>query len=292
MSGNPAPCAVPSSRGFRCGRCTPSFCKLWFALCIQKKGHATHTRKKAPAGAGAERGPPPMGQPTAGGTTPKRRKQNPPLSAGPSQAGRTEPPPPPGTTNQPPLHRRTHRRTPAHQRTRHNTAACPIGGREEGRTGEAKPHPRPKDAEADGHPRREEIQITGWTHKPTGREHPETRTSPRQGRGLTPARTTAGWQQQRQRPAGPPGKAPTNPPTPTGAAGRGADGTDHARTTRRSAGRDPRPRDSPPATTPTNSTDGAGVYFASAPLGGADSRPPTGDATTAAAYERSEFART
>ena len=189
-----------------------------------------------------------MGQPTAGGTTPKRRRQKPPLSAGPSQAGRTEPPPPPGTTNQPPPHHRTHRRTPAHQCTRHNPAACPIGGREEGRTGETKPHPRPKDAEADGHPRREEIQITGWTHKPTGREHPETRTHPRQERGLTPARTTAGWQQKRQRPAGPPGKAPNDPPSPPGAAGRGADGTDHARKTRRSAGRDPRPRDSPPAT--------------------------------------------
>lgn len=52
MSGNPAPCAVRSSRGLCCGLCTPFFCKLRFALCIPKKGHATTHAKRPRRGRG------------------------------------------------------------------------------------------------------------------------------------------------------------------------------------------------------------------------------------------------
>lgn len=44
-----------------------------------------------------------------------------------------------------------------HHHPPHNADAYPIGGRAEGRTGDAKPHPRPTDAEADGHPRRRKL---------------------------------------------------------------------------------------------------------------------------------------
>ena len=215
-------------------------------------------------------------------------------SGGPAATGgggRRPPPPPP-----------QHRRVPHWG---------PGGGQNErGKT----PPPAQRTQKQTGTPAGRKIQITGWAatqrqrrrarHRPAPRKREGPNTSPHHsGLGKRDAPATS-------RPARKGPDRPTNPPRAE--LGGGAEDTGPAKGTRlapATPGATPRPgrkeqpeegkipsarggADRPPATTPTNSQVGAAVYFASAPLGGADSRPPTGDATTAAAYERSEFART
>ena len=155
---------------------------------------------------------------------------------------------------------------------------------------------------------------TGWTHTPTGRTDSAPRTHPRQARGLTPARTTAGWQTRRasdqparpERPRAPPpahtragwarrGRYRTSPVNPllrpllrgaTPRPGRNeptGQGNDTGHKGRGGTGA----RDNPTTTTGRRARD-----FASAPQGGADSVPPAGGTPLATASAPERGART
>lgn len=104
----------------------------------------------------------------------------------------------PTTTTHPP---------PQHRRVPH---WGPGGGQNErGKT----PPPAQRTQKQTGTPAGRQIKITGWAATQRRRRGERHRQHPERGRGQKPARTTAGWANEtRQRPAGPPGKAPTDPP--------------------------------------------------------------------------------
>ena len=122
-----------------------------------------------------------------------------------------------------------------HHHPPHNADACPIGGRAESRTGEVKPHPRPKDAEADGHPRREEnISITGWAETQRQRRRERHRPAPRKREGPNTSPHHSGLGKRDAPATGRPArKGPDRPTTPPRAVlGGGAEDTEPAKGTR------------------------------------------------------------
>ena len=155
---------------------------------------------------------------------------------------------------------------------------------------------------------------TGWTHTPTGRTDPAPRTHPRQARGLTPARTIAGWQTRRasDQPARP--ERPRAPPpahTRAGWARRGRYRTSPVNPLLRPLlrGATPRPGRNEPTglgndtghkgrggtgarDNPTKIPGRRARDFASALPGGADSVPPAGGTPLATASAPERGART
>ena len=164
-----------------------------------------------------------------------------------------------------------------------------------------------------GTPAGRQIKITGWAATQRQRRGERHRQHPERGRGLKPARTTAGWANEtRQRPTGPPGKAPTDPPPHRGPCWAVARKT---RNQPKEPALRPLRRAQRPAPAGKNSrrkeryqAQGAGrigrarpaqeitvsarPFFRVRPTGRRVLRPPTGDATTSAECERSELSRT
>lgn len=279
LSGNPAPCAVPVSSWLSLRAVRPVFLQTGVRTLYTVYAEGPRPRgPRAPCIRARTRhtwrGRVPSGGPAATG------------------GGGRRPPPPPPTTQ----------------------TRAPLGAGRKAERARQNATPGPRTQKQTGTPAGRKIIITGWAATQRQRRRARHRPAPRKGEGPNTSPHHSGLGKRdapaTSRPARKGPDRPTNPPRAV--LGGGAEDTGPAKGTRlapATRGATPRPgrkeqpeegkipsarggADRPPATTPTISTDGAAVYFASAPLGGADSRPPTGDATTAAAYERSEFART
>lgn len=141
LSGSPAPCAVPVSSWLSLRAVHFGFLQTVVrTLYTEKRPCHTHTQKGPGGGGGGER-PAVYGTADCGRDNPKEKEAEPPAVGWPISGGPNGTPAPAGDNEPTPPHHRTHRRTPAHQRTTTQPSRVPHWGPGGGQNGRGKTPP-------------------------------------------------------------------------------------------------------------------------------------------------------